>query len=293
MIDISPNDKDVLEQFRKGAIDSLSGKEQKALWYRIEHTVKKSFGKRFRFSGFYPWAAVACVLLLMGFGYWWYNNQNTTPTLLIVETQPKQRQQVILPDSTIVWLNAGSRLEYPESFTDGRFVHLEGEAYFSVAHDASRPFTVHVSGLHVIVLGTIFNVTAYENDTEIVTTLVEGQIALQLDGNQPLQTTLVPNQQVTFHKDTKDLTFATVDSRIFTSWVRGYYKFENTSFEQIAKQFERMHGVKIVFEDESLRMQPYNGTFLQEQSIETVLELLKETRYFTYTIQSNRIIISR
>jgi transmembrane sensor len=291
MIDVSPEDKDVLAQFRKGAIEILPDNEKKALWRRIEKSVGNPFGK-WVLPGFYRWVAVACVALLAGIGYWWYNNYDNI-TMLVVETQFQQRRQVTLPDATVVWLNAGSRLEYPEAFTGHRFVFLAGEAWFDVARDTLHPFTVHASGLDVSVLGTVFNMTAYGDDTDVITTLVEGEIALRLNSNQPQQTILKPNQQAIFNKDSQKLTFATVDPELYTSWVKGYYRFENVSFEQIARYFERVYGVKTVFEDNSMKALSYSGAFLHEQSLETVLEFLREIKDFHYTIDGNQLKISQ
>ena len=222
----------------------------------------------------------------------WYN-QRPEPAfqMLVVETQ--QKQKLVLPDSTVVWLNVGSRIEYPENFTDHRLVCLEGEAYFDVTHFASHPFTVRAFGLDVTVLGTIFNVSAYKSEKEVIATLVEGEIALQFEGNQSQQTILTPNQQVVFNKESGDLRFATVNTEFFTSWVKGYYKFENVSFEQIAKHFERVYEVVIYFEDESLKTLLFTGTFLHNQRMDTVLELLREISTFQYTIQGNQIKISQ
>lgn len=289
-MDISPNDQKVLEQFRKGAVDVLPDGEKKTLWRRIE----RSIGKRIYLPVYFKWAAAASIALLLSIGYLWYNNDSAANIqMLIVETQPQQKQKLTLPDSTVVWLNAGSRIEYPENFMDHRLVCLEGEAYFDVTHHDSHPFTVRAFGLDVTVLGTIFNVTAYKSENEVITTLVEGEIALQFEGNHSQQTILTPNQQVVFNKESNDLRFAAVDPEWFTSWVKGYYKFENVSFEQIAKYFERVYGVVIHFEDESLETLLFTGTFLHSQRMDTVLELLREISDFHFTIQGNQIKISQ
>jgi len=279
-----------LEQFRTGSVDVLSGIEKLTLWRRIERSV----GRYVLLSGFYKWSAAACIVVLLSVGYVWYHSSRTPALkMLIAETQLQQKLKVLLPDSTVVWLNAGSRLEYPKDFTDHRFVCLEGEAYFVVTHNEDHPLTIHAHGLHVTVLGTILNIAAYQSETEVVTTLVEGKIALQLNGDQSQQTILMPNQQVVFNKNSRNLMFETVNPELFTSWVKGYYKFENASFEQIAKYFERAYGKMLRFNDESLKTLCFTGTFLQEQDMESVLELLREIGDFRYTIQGEQIIIDQ
>ena len=286
---ISPNDNNILEQFRTGSVDALSDIEKLTLWRRIERNI----GRYVVLSRFYKWAAAACIAALLSVGYVWYSSSRAPAVkMLIVETQLQQKQKVLLPDSTVVWLNAGSRLEYPEDFTKHRFVSLEGEAYFVVAHDEAHPFTIHAHGLHITVLGTILNIAAYQREGDVVTTLVEGKIALHLNGDQSQQTILIPNQQVVFNKDSRNMMFETVDPELFTSWVKGYYRFEDASFEQIAKYFERVYGKTIRFDDESLKTLCFTGTFLQEQNMDSVLELLREIGGFHYTIQGEQIIIN-
>ena len=287
---ISPNKQDMMEQFRTVSVDVLSYDEKMTLWRRIERNIW-----RYIFiSRFYKWSAVASIVVLLSVGYVWFHN-NRTPDfkMLVVEIPAKQKQKILLPDSTVVWLNAGSRMEYPENFMERRFVCLEGEAYFVVAHDEASPFTIHTNGLNVTALGTIFNVTAYQGEAEVVTTLVEGKIALHLNGDQSPQTILMPNQQVVFNKNSKNLMFETVNPELYTSWVNGYYKFENTSFDQIAKHFERVYGKAIRFENETLKTLCFTGTFLQEQDMETVLGLLQEIGNFHYIIQKEQIIIKQ
>ena len=202
------------------------------------------------------------------------------------------KTRVVLPDSSIVWLNAGSRIKYPTNFTAQRCVYLEGEAYFDVTHHVSVPFMVYASGQSITVMGTVFNVTAYQNEDKVVTTLVEGKIALKFDDEQPHQIILKPHQQAVFNKDSKSLTLATVDLKLSTSWIEGYFKFENISFEQIAKHFERTYDIVIHFENEALKTYLFTGTFQQNQDIQTVLELLREINGFNYNIQGNLITIN-
>ena len=275
-----------------GSSDGVSEGNERRIW---QHIIAKIQVARHRRALVRTATAIAAsVALLLGIGYLWSLSEDSVdvePVLLVYETQSKERRQLVLPDSTIVWLNAGSRIEYPESFVRRRFVRLEGEAYFEVAHRASAPFTVHTAGLDVIVLGTVFNVTAYPDETETVTTLVEGKIALQPTGEALSRTVLMPNRQAVFNRESQRMTLATVDPELFTAWVKGYYKFENVSFGQIAKYFERVHGNIIRFENETTKELLFSGTFLQDQQIETALELLQRIRDFHYTVKDNEIVI--
>ena len=295
---LSNKDRELLNLFRKGAVDILPDEEKMTLWRRIERkTVKRVF-----VAGYAKWAAAASIALLVSIGgYLWYNSgggdSSRRPTLdalqmAVVETSNQQKQKVMLPDSTVVWLNANSRLEYCENFNENRIVRVEGEAYFEVAHRAEKIFTVYALEMELTVLGTVFNVTAYKNDAEITTTLVEGKIALQFNNNRRQRAILTENQQIVFNKDLRELNLEHVDTELYTSWRNGYYRFENATLEKMAKNFERMFGIEISFEDDSLKNILFTGTVLSEQNIETILELLQIIMDFQYVkVSDNKVII--
>ena len=293
-MEILPQDKEILDQFRHEAVDVLSNEEKVTLWKRIERTLTK----RIYMRSFIKWTAAAAsiaLLLFVGYQLFGYIDNKTSTSeynMLAIETQPEQMQQIVLPDSSVVWLNGGSRIEYPENFEEQRFIHLTGEAYFQVTHRASKPFKVHTAGLDVVVLGTIFNVTAYEEKSEIVVTLVEGKVAIPLVGDQSQQTILKPNQQAVFNKTSGSLTFETVYAKFFTSWMKEYYTFEKIDLEQIARYFEYKYHVVFRFEDESLKTRQFTGAFRHQQDIKSVMKLLQEIGGFHYTIQGEQIIIS-
>ena len=200
--------------------------------------------------------------------------------------------KISLPDSSTVWLSNRSTLRYPSDFNqNNRNVYLEGEGYFDIVENEGLPFIVHTTALQIKVLGTSFNVNAYTDAPDIVTTLVSGKIDVRTGDHS--STFLQPNQQLIFHKDGKNIELLTVNTEPYVSWVNGYYKFEETSFEQIARKFERIYDVEIIFEDDSLKKMPFTGTLLHEQSIEVSLNLLKEIKHFKYVAKKNQITISK
>ncbi|MDR1668137.1 MAG: FecR family protein [Bacteroidales bacterium] len=281
----------ILEKYRQAAFDGIWEEEKKTLWRRIEHTVSRRF-----FLRYYPWVAAASVALLLGMGYWWLSDAGSAPEQLaawqIVRTEAQQRQKITLPDSSVVWLNANSCLEYPDCFADNeRTVRLNGEAYFEVKEDLVLPFVVRTETVTVKVLGTVFNLAAYHGDVETVATLLKGKIAVHTSYEQKPET-LTPNRQAVYRKDTHSLTVSAVNPETYTSWINGYYKFNNMSFAQIAKQFEKWYGVAFVFESEQLKAMTYTGTFLQEQRLETILMLLQELNAFKYRIENHQIYVS-
>jgi ferric-dicitrate binding protein FerR (iron transport regulator) len=215
------------------------------------------------------------------------------------------RAQFTLSDGTAVTLNAGSRLKYDNRFgIKDRVVQLEGEGYFKVAKDASRPFTVKTLYLNIRALGTEFNVKAYSDDKTIETTLIEGSVKIEQvsDKSNAEITVLKPNQKLTFYKKDSTMVDETAElngkienkpqpmqeqkvksiSRLVTenvnvkpviSWKENRWIFEKQSLSQIAVELERKFDVQIFFESERLKSFRFTGTIIAEP-IDQVLQVM-------------------
>jgi hypothetical protein len=160
--------------------------------------------------------------------------------------------EIRLPDQTKVFLNAGSRLVYPEKFTGAaREVMLVGEAFFEVQHDQNHPFIVLVGDLRIKVLGTRFNVSAYPADNVIETVLSEGKVTLEQNdaGFFDRATELMPSQMASFDRTTKATNIKTVDTDNYTLWTSGVLKFESADLNQILKRVERFYNIRFHFTD--------------------------------------------
>lgn len=160
--------------------------------------------------------------------------------------------EVLLSDGTKVFLNAGSRLVYPENFTGKtREVFLVGEAFFDVKHDQSHPFMVQLSDLRVKVLGTRFNISAYSSDNVIETVLAEGRVRMERNnaGLFDKATELTPNQLASFDRTTQETTVKTVNTENYILWTEGIMKFESTDLSRIIKKLERFYNIRFQFSD--------------------------------------------
>lgn len=184
---------------------------------------------------------------------------------------PKMDYKLALADGTEVWLNATSKLRFPFNFSgDKREVYLEGEGYFNVAKKDGQPFIVHTAHAAITVLGTTFNVNAYQ-DGVTTTSLVSGKV---ITSGGSGEVTLRPGQQVAFadgHKPIVD----NFDSDEVLAWMRGLYVFHNTSLATIAAVIERWYGVKVVFDDPSLGDKKFTGGLEKLQSLDYFLETLQ------------------
>ena len=200
-----------------------------------------------------------------------------------------------LSDGTIVYLNSGSVLRYPTNLTAGnnREVSLKGEAFFKVAEDKEHPFIVNSGSVNIRVLGTEFNVSAYDEDLETSTVLVSGSVQLY-DSTSTIKNQvnvqLVPGERGTWNREQKNFKTDKVDTSIYTSWVQGKLIFRDTPFKQIRKQLERRYNVSIVNKDTVLDNNTFSANF-EEETIEEILEILDRTYGIEYSIKDNQIII--
>ncbi len=159
-------------------------------------------------------------------------------------TTPRGGQyQVTLPDGTKVWLNAESSLRFPTAFTEKeRAVELTGEAYFEVAANKNKPFLVKTGQSNTRVLGTSFNIMAYNDEGPVKTTLLEGAVKIDEGGRSAL---LQPGEQGIFNSGS--ITTKTVNIRAVIAWKDGYYFFDRTPVQSVMRQIARWYNVDIVY----------------------------------------------
>lgn len=181
--------------------------------------------------------------------------------------------QVVLPDSSRVWLNAGSTLRYPSRFTEKeRNVQLRGEGYFEVQSDQEHPFFVSLyNGIRVKAHGTKFNVNAYEEDPVMETTLETGWVDV-MAGSRILS--LKPNEQVRYNKTESRFTKCKVIVEEKTAWKDGKLVFRNATLEEVVKQLSRRYNIDIVLHKESRKDYKFRATFSSE-NITQILDYLR------------------
>lgn len=198
---------------------------------------------------------------------------------------------LVLPDGTKIYLNAGTTLRYPERFREGsREIYLIGEAYLEVAHDAENPFVVKTNDMDICVLGTTFNVNAYPEGKWVRTTLVEGKVEACC-GDRHI--TMRPGTQVAYDKNTRETGYFPVDTRLYTSWKDGYYDFEDMELEELAQIFTRWYNVQIDFAEPELKNLRFSGRLKRYDSAEELFEMLDYVHRVTFSIENGRIVIRR
>lgn len=188
-----------------------------------------------------------------------------------------KREQIILPDSSRVWLNSGSVLIYPSTFIgQTRDVYLSGEGYFEVEKNAEQPFIVKARTLNVEVLGTRFNILAYPEVKQIATTLEEGSVRVCLQDNDKKVYHLVPDEQLVYNIDSGIVDIKQVVSADYSDWREGGLLFDNYSFSDIIHILQRTYGVNVHLQTSIYNNNKITVHFNKNESLENIFMLLKE-----------------
>lgn len=234
-------------------------------------------------------AVIIPILLLLG-GYF-YINQDVK--MVEVLTSTNQQKQCTLSDGTTILLNSCSKVTYPSEFKDSvRVVTLIGEAYFSVASDVTKPFIVKTKDLSVRVLGTQFNISAYPSDDRTITTLNSGKIQVDIQAEKAdSRYILKPNQEIVFNKIDKSVLINTVTGKN-VGWKDGSLVFQDDTFNDIVNSIERRFGVTIEYDKQGFLNIPYTLKFVNNESLEDVLNILQDVvGGFEYKKENSKITL--
>ncbi len=202
-----------------------------------------------------------------------------------------KRSEITLSDGTHIWLNSGSKLSYPSLFNPGsREVYLSGEAFFEVSTDKTRPFYVICRDFRVKVLGTKFNISAYNEDSITRTVLLEGKVTASRNKLFAKEVDLMPGEEILFDKTGGDMVKKKVDIRLYTSWINGYLLFENESTDEVFKKLERYYNQEIKFERPHSNSS-FSGKLDLADDLNTVLENISFTSSLTISKQDSIYIV--
>jgi transmembrane sensor len=282
-----------------------------------EKAVLQNFAANKKLYRFWWAAAAASVFIIWFFAR---SSEGTSSKAIdnTVSTNAGYKASVNLPDGSKVWLNGDSKITYDGDFKGKtRELFLSGEAFFDIAKDKTRPFIIHTRTINLKVLGTAFNVRTYENDKETEATLVHGSIEVTLRNNpdkkiilQPGEKLLVKNSsagdslskyknlEVTEEDEpiailTKMRYYGNDSSIVETSWTKNRLVFYDERLDKIALNLERWFNVSVVIKEEQLKQGKYTATIEEGDKLEEVLEALKATEGFHYSINNKEVIIRR
>lgn len=246
------------------------------------------------------YAAIVAVAIGIGFGIGGLTGQRTLGGEIeyneIFVEKGGGTNTVLLSDGSKIRLNASTRFKYPTQFNgDKREVYLEGEAFFEVVRNESKPFVVKLKNQSITVLGTTFNVQAYAEEQYSITTLLSGSIFLESfnsQGKGMSSMTLKPNQQAHSDNRTGSIFLSETEASISNAWVEGKYRFKDEVLSSIVRRLENYYGVNIRLAHDTLRNIRYTGTFSLDQNIQEVLEVINSEDQFSFTMDGKNILIS-
>ena len=257
--------------------------------------IQSTSRRGFSLSALWRYAAVVAIIIAVGCISYWQGEVNVKDTFadISVEAPLGSKTKLYLPDGTLVWLNAGSRMTYSQGFgVDNRKVELEGEGYFEVKRNEKIPFFVKTKDLQLQVLGTKFNFRDYPEDHEVVVSLLEGKVGLNNLLREEKEAVLSPDERAVLNKANGLLTVESVTASNASQWTDGYLFFDEELLPDIAKELERSYNVKIHIANDSLRTFRFYGNFVRrEQNIQEVLEALASTEKMQYKIEERNITI--
>lgn len=205
-----------------------------------------------------------------------------------------KRTRLLLSDGTKVWLNAGSRLAFPQNFEGNkREVFLEGEAIFDVAKRPGERFLVNTNDFIVNVTGTVFNVTAYSDDASSSAVLAEGKIELTSKGSLFSTKTIhmLPGTKVVYDPASKSMNTLAVDPNDYLSWRDGFMVIHGEKLQEILKKLSRYYNVKMILDDQAVAAETFSGRLDLKESPQEVLTVISRMVPLSVQELNNNLII--
>ena len=199
--------------------------------------------------------------------------------------------QLRLADGTQVWLNAETEIRYPVQFTgDKRVVYLDGEAYFTVAPDKNKPFTVVSTHASVSVLGTQFNFRAYPDERDVQTTLVSGSVIMQSEKYKQ-QIKLVPGEQGVLEKNSAKLMKQEVNTYLYTAWKDGRFAFRDARLEDLFNILARWYDLSVFYQSPEAKDIRFTGDLNKTDHFKSILKIIEQNERVIFTVNQRTVFI--
>ncbi len=261
-----------------------------SLWSPIEESQQEEKQTRTLKPVWIEFLKVAAVILVTFLGTKAFFDWKEDPVKMQTVIVPAgQRAELLLADGTKVWLNSRSKLKFPDRFQkDARNVELDGEGYFEVTHKEEAPFTVHTSRYDVKVLGTEFNVKAYNSKNQFEASLLKGSVEVS-NMNKSQVVRLRPDEQVI--SDGSQLIRSVILDKNYFRWKEGLLCLDDESIGGLIDKLELYYDVKIIVQQASLMKYHYSGKFRISDGVEHVLKVLQLKHKFTYIEEEEQNLI--
>lgn len=300
---------DLLKHFHAGTYNAEIAEAMDAVWETIEEETISSLQqeqykeearlllkqiqspkKRISFTSYLKYVAIIAVIFSVGLGAFRmiYSNQENVLTYTEVYVKNGEHKQITLPDGTTVTLNAGSYLKYPDSFvSDIRRVEMDGEAFFEVTRNEEQPFLIHTKEADVKVLGTSFNVKAYNMDEQLTVSVQTGKVQVDLP---EAMMRLLPDEQLVLDKTRGEFQKRNEDAKLSTIWINGGLYFNRTPIRTVVNELIRMYNRTIEFAP-GVEYDEYIYGEHDNKSLESVLKSIQYSTDIKYRIEKDKIVL--
>ena len=279
----------VWEEMEEDEVSSLQHQQYREEARLLLSRIRKP-EKRFSFIPYLRYVAIVAVILSIGWGGFRLIRSNQEKVLTYTEVHVKngEHKRVISPDGTSVTLNAGSYLRYPREFiTDVRRIEMNGEAFFEVTRDEEKPFLIHTKDADVKVLGTSFNVKAFDMDEQLTVSVQTGKVQVDLP---EAMMRLLPDEQFVMDKTKGEFQKRNEDARLSTVWIKGGLYFNRTPIRTVVNELVRMYNRTIEFAP-GAEYDDYIYGEHDNKSLEAVLKSIQYSTDIKYRIENDKIVL--
>lgn len=242
---------------------------------------KKNYRRRYM-------AAAATFIVILGMSFFLKHLNNSSDYIEAVALQGEQKK-VELSDGTLVYINSGSKIKYPSSFSSIRNVELDGEAFFEVSRDTTRPFIITSNGIKTKVLGTSFNIRAYAG-ADVAVHVKTGKVEVSEVKRPANKVYLYPNRQAVFHMPENTFVVTEQDAGNSIAWMHNTMLLENKTLKEVAVILERWYDVKISFETPDLEDLVITGKY-KNNTLPEVLESISFLKKIDYSFITEKKIL--
>lgn len=293
--------KNALDEQKKQQSHQLTVKEIENAWEKVyQRTINEiEEGHRIHhFLGDHIWVKVSKIaaVLVVGFlfVFLFSNNFFSSVNEMVVSTST-EKQEVLLPDGTTVWLNTKSSISYPEKF-DGsqRLVKMTGEAYFDVEKNPEKPFIIQAENMKIEVIGTSFNINSHDLDNEQSVTVTSGKVAVSEWGNTDLDkiTYLTKGEVARYNNNLRNITKSMNEDVNFLSWKSGELTFKDSSLKSIISDLQRHYQVEFIVEEEIKDDYSFNAIF-RGNTLDEIISVLEISLGLELQAENNQIMIKK
>lgn len=279
----------VWEEMEEDEVSSLQHQQYREEARLLLSRIRKP-EKRFSFIPYLRYVAIVAVILSIGWGGFRLIRSNQEKVLTYTEVHVKngEHKRIILPDGTSATLNAGSYLRYPREFiTDVRRIEMNGEAFFEVTRDEEKPFLIHTKDADVKVLGTSFNVKAFDMDEQLTVSVQTGKVQVDLP---EAMMRLLPDEQFVMDKTKGEFQKRNEDARLSTVWIKGGLYFNRTPIRTVVNELVRMYNRTIEFAP-GAEYDDYIYGEHDNKSLEAVLKSIQYSTDIKYRIENDKIVL--